>query len=131
VIRLVTFDFWDTLVTDSPENLRAQRRAHALVGVEAQHPVVACRIDGELLLRAVTRPVALDDPRSEGGRELARAVGGMRIDHDDFVAEADRTQAGFDTLGFVEGDNACRQAAVTRHAHPAVASRKARRILSK
>jgi putative hydrolase of the HAD superfamily len=27
VIRLVTFDFWDTLVTDSPENLRAQ---HAL-----------------------------------------------------------------------------------------------------
>ena len=27
MIRLVTFDFWDTLVTDSPENLRAQ---HAL-----------------------------------------------------------------------------------------------------
>jgi putative hydrolase of the HAD superfamily len=25
VIRLVTFDFWDTLVVDSPENLRAQR----------------------------------------------------------------------------------------------------------
>jgi putative hydrolase of the HAD superfamily len=25
VIRLVTFDFWDTLVTDSPENLRAQQ----------------------------------------------------------------------------------------------------------
>jgi putative hydrolase of the HAD superfamily len=25
VIRLVTFDFWDTLVTDSAENLRAQR----------------------------------------------------------------------------------------------------------
>jgi putative hydrolase of the HAD superfamily len=25
VIRLVTFDFWDTLVTDSPANLRAQR----------------------------------------------------------------------------------------------------------
>jgi len=27
VIRLVTFDFWDTLVTDSADNLRAQ---HAL-----------------------------------------------------------------------------------------------------
>jgi len=25
VIRLVTFDFWDTLVVDSPENLRAQQ----------------------------------------------------------------------------------------------------------
>jgi FMN phosphatase YigB (HAD superfamily) len=25
VIRLVTFDFWDTLVTDSADNLRAQR----------------------------------------------------------------------------------------------------------
>jgi putative hydrolase of the HAD superfamily len=25
VIRLVTFDFWDTLVTDAPANLRAQR----------------------------------------------------------------------------------------------------------
>jgi len=25
VIRLVTFDFWDTLVTDSAVNLRAQR----------------------------------------------------------------------------------------------------------
>ena len=25
MIRLVTFDFWDTLVTDSAENLRAQR----------------------------------------------------------------------------------------------------------
>jgi putative hydrolase of the HAD superfamily len=25
VIRLVTFDFWDTLVSDSPDNLRAQR----------------------------------------------------------------------------------------------------------
>ena len=25
MIRLVTFDFWDTLVTDAPANLRAQR----------------------------------------------------------------------------------------------------------
>src|SRR2546429_5362334 len=61
------------------ENLGAQRRAHALVGVEAQHPVVARRIDGELLLRAVTGPVALDDPRPEGGGEFARAVGGMGV----------------------------------------------------
>jgi len=69
---------------------------------------VACRIDGELLLRAVTRPVALDDPRPQGGREFARAVGGMRVDDDDFVAEADGTQAGFDTVSFVEGDNSRR-----------------------
>src|SRR5256885_17011536 len=30
-------------------------------------------IDGELLLRAETRPVALDDPRPQGGREFARS----------------------------------------------------------
>ena len=43
MIRLVTFDFWDTLVTDSPENLRVQRglrvRAIRRALVEAGAPV--------------------------------------------------------------------------------------------
>jgi len=60
VMRVSTSGGWPKPCALSARIFRAQRRAHALVGIDAQPPVVARRIDGELLLRAVTRPVALE-----------------------------------------------------------------------
>ena len=42
MIRLVTFDFWDTLVTDSAENLRAQRALRIVAIREALGAAGAC-----------------------------------------------------------------------------------------
>jgi hypothetical protein len=65
-------------------------------------------VHGELLLRAVAGPVALDDAGPEGGGELAGAVGRVRIDDQDIVAEIDRAHACLDTVGLVERDDARR-----------------------
>jgi hypothetical protein len=64
------------------EDRRTEFRRHALVGVETEHPVVARRVDGEVLLLHVARPVALDDARAAGGRALARRVLRVAV-HDD------------------------------------------------
>ena len=108
--------------------LGAQRRTDALVGVQAQHPVMPRGLHRKLLLRAVARPVALDDARPERGGARARVVAGVGVDHQQLVAEADRAQAGLDAVGFVVGDDARRHAADTRHASPVRPRTKARRI---
>ena len=87
-------------------DLGAQPRCHDLVGVDTQHPVVLRGIGRELLLRAVARPVALDHARAAGRRDLARRVGGMRVDHQPLVAEGERVEARADAVRLVAGDDA-------------------------
>ena len=99
-------------------DLVPQLRAQTLIGIQTQHPLVLRAIDRELLLRAVTGPVALDDPGAEGGGAFARAVGGMRVDDQDLVAEAQRAQARLDAVSLVVSNDAGRQAARARHASP-------------
>ena len=87
----------------------AQLRADPLVRVQAQHPVMAGLLDGELLLaaEAVERPL-----QHPGAGRLAQPGGiivGARIDHHDLVAERQRGQAVADPVGLVERDNARRQ----------------------
>jgi hypothetical protein len=98
------------------DDLRAQLVAHALIGIQAQHPVVPRRIDRELLLRAVAGPVALDDARTQAGGEFPGRIMGVRVHDHDLVAEAQRAQACLDAIRLVERDNAGRQATLTRHA---------------
>ncbi len=64
-----------------------------LVGVDAQHPVVARERDREALLRTEAAPRLLDDARAVPSRDVARGVVAARIDDDDLVAERERPQA--------------------------------------
>ena len=52
--------------------------------------------------------------RAEVAGDLRGGVGGMRVDHDDFVAERQRGDAVADAVGFVERDNAGRERACWR-----------------
>ncbi len=51
-----------------------QRRADALIGIDAQDPVVGGLLRGVLALRTVTGPFTLDDARAMGGGDGARVV---------------------------------------------------------
>ena len=59
MIRLVTFDFWDTLVTDSPATLRAQRTL--------RRSVEASIVDGDRRVRRQDDP----DRHIELGAQIA------------------------------------------------------------
>ena len=74
-------------------------------------------IDGELLLRAIAGPVALDDARAVARRELARSVGRMRVDDDDLVAEAHTLEASLDPIRLIESDDAGRKPRRGRSRH--------------
>lgn len=94
----------------SPQDRRAQGVVDALVRVQAQHPVVAGLGHGEGLLAAVAVEGAVQHGGAVGGGDGRGGVGGARIDHDDLVAEVQRAQAIADAIGFVERDNAGRDA---------------------
>src|SRR6185437_11726005 len=93
-------------VLPPPLDLRAQLRAHSLVGIETEHPVVVCSLHGELLLRAIARPVSFDHPCAERSGTLPGIVRGVRVHDDHLVTESDRAHAGLDAIGLVEGDDA-------------------------
>ena len=65
----------------------------ALVGIDAQHPVVLCLIDRELLLPAETEPFLLHDARAVARRDLVRRVARGGVDHQDFIGEAEALEA--------------------------------------
>ena len=51
MVKAVTFDFWETLVQDSAENLRGQRRLR----IEALHRAVrraGCELEESLVVEA-------------------------------------------------------------------------------
>src|SRR6185295_9560351 len=79
-------------------------RGYAFVGVEAQHPVVLGLLDRELLLAAEAEPLPMHHARTFALRELARAVGRSRVDHDDFIDESKAVEAGLEDCGGVAGD---------------------------
>src|SRR6185312_5013900 len=90
-----------------PLDLFAQLLAHALVGIEAKHPVIAAARDGEILLRAKSLEVPLDDAGAERRGELLRAVARVRVDDYDLITECDGAQARLDAVGFVVRDDGC------------------------
>ena len=71
-------------------DLAAQLGRHALVGVEAEHPVGRRLPGSKVPLRSEAWPVALDHLRAEPGCNLARAVRRVRVDDQDLVAEVER-----------------------------------------
>ena len=87
-------------------DLVAQGRGHTLVGVDAQHPVMARSIDGELLLRRMSGPIAFHHPRAQRRGALARRIAGVRVDDHDLVAPGERGEALVDALRFIERDHA-------------------------
>ena len=76
---------------------RRELGRHALVGVEAQHPVVRGRGDGELLLRAEARERMVDHARAEALRDFHGIIAAPRIDDHGVRREARR----FETTGQV------------------------------
>ncbi|MNI49273.1 hypothetical protein D3C73_1038740 [compost metagenome] len=89
---------------------RAQFRADALVGVQAQYPVVAGLLDAERFLAAETIERALQHAGAGSLGDGYRGVGGQGVHHHDLVAEGQRGQAVADAPGLVERDNAGRDA---------------------
>ena len=71
-------------------------RRDALVGVEAEHPVVLRLLDGELLLAAEAEPFLLHHARAAPRRDLAVASVEAGIDHDDLVDEREALEAGIE-----------------------------------
>src|ERR1700722_10692854 len=90
-------------------DLTAQRAGDTLVGIQAKHPVMGGVVDGELLLRTVPRPIALNDPGPQGTGKLASRIRRMRVNHHDFVTKAHGPQARLDPVRLVVRDNASRQ----------------------
>src|SRR3954462_14326992 len=87
-------------------DLSTQLAGYALVRIEAQYPVVTGGFDGELLLRPVPGPIALDDTRIQAACDLASSVCRMGINDDNLVAEAQRPQASIDPIRLVVRDDA-------------------------
>src|SRR5690606_39163287 len=88
---------------------RLQLGTQRLVGVQAEDPVVAGLFDRELFLASEAVERALDHPGACCARELAGAIGGAGVDHDDLVAEGQRRQAAADAVGLVEADDRRRE----------------------
>src|SRR5512134_2988639 len=76
----------------------------ALVGVEAQHPVVARLLDRELLLAAEAEPFLLHYARALALRELRSAIARRRIDDHDLVDEREAVEAWLEDRGGVARD---------------------------
>ncbi len=65
---------------------------HALVDVQAQHPVVPGGGHGELLLPAEAEPVLVNDARAAGLGEPRRGVRTAGVDDEHFIGKADARQ---------------------------------------
>src|SRR5882757_6224095 len=87
-------------------DLLTQLAGDTFVRVNAQNPVMTGAVDGELFLRTVPGPIALDDTGSERAGNLARRIRGMRINDEDLVAKAHGPQARLDPIRLVVRDNA-------------------------
>src|SRR5258708_1028402 len=79
--------------------------AHALVGVEAQHPVVARDRHRVLLLAPEAEPLLALHARAVALGDRPRVVGAPRVDHQDLVGELRARQAWADLRAGVEGDD--------------------------
>src|SRR5688572_6376657 len=67
-----------------------------LVGVQAQHPVMARLLDRELLLHAEAEPFLLHHARASALGDLDGAVGRPRVDDYDLVDEGEAVEAGLE-----------------------------------
>ena len=77
------------------EDACAQGVAHALVGIHAQHPVVACLADRELFLPAEAKPVLVHNLGIETAGDVEGGVLAARVHDHDFAGERAASQAGF------------------------------------
>src|ERR1044071_1842347 len=77
----------------------------AFIRVEAEDPIVLRPVHRKLLLCAESRPRIDDNASATLFGDLARGIGGIRIDDYDLVGPGHRLTGAFDVLLFVEGDN--------------------------
>ena len=68
--------------------------AYALVGIQAQYPVVPRRCDGELFLLPETKPFLFEDSGPVALRNLKRSVHAPRVDDQNLVGKTGTRQAG-------------------------------------
>src|SRR5882724_3773152 len=78
---------------------------HPLIGVEAEDPIIAGLLGGEVLLRRITRPGPDEYSIGEPASDFNSAIGALGVYDDDLV----RPRKGFERCGdvvlFVECDN--------------------------
>src|ERR1700683_2154499 len=90
-------------------DLTAQLWAHALVGVDLEHPVPGRMIDCDVALSGEAQPGLFDDACARGPRDLDRRVGRARVHEHDLVAEANAGKAVGEALLLGAGNDASRQ----------------------
>ncbi len=111
IARVVGLRHVERLAPGVPGHGAQQRRVLAyehLVGVQVHEPVPVRRVEGHVArLGEGPRPLALDDARAEGARDLDRRVGRARVhDHDLVDRPGDRGQAARQHLLLVAHDHA-------------------------
>ena len=96
-----------------------ERGRHALVGVEAQHPVVLRGRDREVLLRAEAAPRFLEHARAAAPRDFHGIIAAARVDHDRLRGERRRREARLEILRGVARDHHQRERQRAGHAEDA------------
>ncbi len=81
-----------------------QLRAHDLVRIDAEHPVVRRLLDREVLLLAIARPFMAHDPGAAGPGHFDGPVRTARVNDYDFVTPFQRVKAGTDCRFFILDD---------------------------
>src|SRR6185503_19822671 len=97
--------------------------AHALVGVEVEHPFAGRRVERELLLDPIARPRIVHDARGVLPGDLRGGVARAAVDHDDLVAPGDAVEVQSYLARFVLADDDARDgrpAGNRRRSPPAV-----------
>ena len=88
---------------------RARAGRKNLVGIQIENPVMACHVDGALLLRTEIVERVRGHSRTVALGNFHGIVFGARIEHQHFLRPVHLAQAARQRIGIVEGDDHHRQ----------------------
>jgi len=103
-------------IGQSRANRGTKLRRDALVGIEAEHPIVRGVLHGEILLRPEALPRLHDDPRAAAAGDFHGIITAARIDHDDLTGERRGREAFRELSGRVARDHTKTQGKLRGHA---------------
>jgi hypothetical protein len=98
-------------------NRSAELRGDALVGIEAEHPVVRRVRDCEVLLRTESLPRLHEHARAAAPGDFHGIIAAARIDDDDFTGKRRRREAILELAGRVARNHTKAQRKLSGHAH--------------
>ena len=108
--------FGDRIAFQELLHLAPQLGRHALVGVDAEHPITGRLVQRPLFLDPIARPVRLEHETRVLASDRHRAVRASAVQHDDLVSQVrDRLQTVPDAVLLVADDDDDRQGVFAGH----------------